>query len=367
MKQKKIIMFMPSIERGGVEKNFFIVSNFLQKKFNDLTIITSDVSKLKKANKKIKIINSPFIFQNIKSRYVKYFMCLMTLIKKILNDKNIIVLSFQANIYAILICKLFGIKILVRANASSLIWASNLFKIIVFKWIFKIADGVIVNSKDLKREFLIKFKVNAKLIYNPLNVNEIISLSKKKTKEKFFNKKNSYLKIINIGRLTHQKDQITFLKALYLIREKIRFKALIVGSGEVEKNLKEYITKKNLQKEVKIVSYNSNPFPLLKKADLFILTSLYEGLPNVLLEALVLKKIVFSTNCQTGPREILENGKNGTLFKVKDYKSLSRKILEFDKDKKKYRKKLQNLDNSLKRFDQKRNLSKYYSIIKKIL
>ena len=46
------------------------------------------------------------------------------------------------------------------------------------------------------------------------------------------------------------------------------------------------------------------------------------------------KKIVFSTNCQTGPREILENGKNGTLFKVKDYKSLSRKILEFDKDKK---------------------------------
>ena len=214
---------------------------------------------------------------------------------------------------------------------------------------------------------MIKFKVNAKLIYNPLNVNEIISLSKKKTKEKFFNKKNSNLKIINIGRLTHQKDQITFLKALYLIREKIRFKALIVGSGEVEKNLKEYIKNKNQQKEVKIVIYNSNPFPLLKKSDLFILTSLYEGLPNVLLEALVLKKIVFSTNCQTGPREILENGKNGTLFKVKDYKSLSRKILEFDKDKKKYRKKLQNLDNSLKDLIKKRNLSKYYSIIKKIL
>ena len=120
---------MPSIERGGVEKNFFIISNFLQKKFNDLTIITSDVSKLKKGNKKIKIIDRPVFFQNIKSRYVKYFMCLMTLIKKILNDKNIIVLSFQANIYAILVCKLFGVKILVRANASSLIRASNLFKV----------------------------------------------------------------------------------------------------------------------------------------------------------------------------------------------------------------------------------------------
>ena len=367
MKQKKIIMFMPSIERGGVEKNFFIISNFLQKKFNNLTIITSDVSKVKKRNKEIKIINNPFIFQNVKSRYIKYFMCLMSLIKKILNDKNIIVLSFQANIYAILICKLFGIKILVRANASSLIWASNLFKIIVFKWIFKIADGVIVNSKDLKREFLMKFKVDAELIYNPLNVNEIISLSKKKTKEKFFNKDNSCLKIINIGRLTHQKDQITFLKALYLIKEKVKFKALIIGSGVEKRNLKEYITKKNMLNDVKIVNYNPNPFPLLKKADLFILTSLYEGLPNVLLEALVLKKIVFSTNCQTGPREILENGKNGMLFEVEDYKTLSRKIFEFYKDKKKYLKKFKNFNNSLKRFDQKKNLDKYYSIIKKIL
>ena len=118
---------------------------------------------------------------------------------------------------------------------------------------------------------------------------------------------------------------------------------------------------------VKIINYNPNPFPLLKKADLFILTSLYEGLPNVLLEALVLKKIVFSTNCQTGPREILEGGKNGTLFKVKDHKTLSRKILEFNKNKKEYRNKLQNFNNSLKKFDQKRNLNKYYSIIKKIL
>ena len=118
---------------------------------------------------------------------------------------------------------------------------------------------------------------------------------------------------------------------------------------------------------VKIVNYNPNPFPLLKKADLFILTSLYEGLPNVLLEALVLKKIVFSTNCQTGPREILENGKNGMLFEVEDYKTLSRKIFEFYKDKKKYLKKFKNFNNSLKRFDQKKNLDKYYSIIKKIL
>ena len=119
--------------------------------------------------------------------------------------------------------------------------------------------------------------------------------------------------------------------------------------------------------DVKIINYKSNPFPLLRKADLFILTSLYEGLPNVLLEALVLKKIVFSTNCQTGPREILENGKNGTLFRVKDYKTLSKKILEFDKDKKKYYKKLKNFKNILKKFDQNRNLNKYYVIIKKIM
>ena len=62
---------------------------------------------------------------------------------------------------------------------------------------------------------------------------------------------------------------------------------------------------------------------------------MYEGLPNVLLEAITLKKSVISSNCKTGPKEILKNGKAGILFKTESYKDLSKKIIEFTKNKKK--------------------------------
>ena len=100
-------------------------------------------------------------------------------------------------------------------------------------------------------------------------------------------------------------------------------------------------------------------------SDLFILTSKFEGLPNVLLEAAVLKKFIISTNCPTGPREILQNGKGGFLFKIGDYKSLSEKILNYHQNKKKLKSKVNHNYKNLKRFDINKNLQKYYTEIKK--
>ena len=68
-----------------------------------------------------------------------------------------------------------------------------------------------------------------------------------------------------------------------------------------------------------------NPYPIIKETDLFILSSRYEGLPNVLLESLALEKMVISSNCRTGPKEILLNGKGGLLFEVGDYNNYIKK------------------------------------------
>ena len=62
--------------------------------------------------------------------------------------------------------------------------------------------------------------------------------------------------------------------------------------------------------------YTNNPFPYIKQADIFVLSSLFEGLPNVLLEAILLKNFIISSNCKTGPKEILDYGKGGLLFKI---------------------------------------------------
>ena len=77
-----------------------------------------------------------------------------------------------------------------------------------------------------------------------------------------------------------------------------------------------------MSKMIKILNFKNNPFPYLLRSDLFILSSKFEGLPNVLLEAITLNKFVISTNCSTGPSEILVNGKGGILIPIKNSKKI---------------------------------------------
>ena len=89
-----------------------------------------------------------------------------------------------------------------------------------------------------------------------------------------------------------------------------------------------------MNKNVKLLNFVENPYNYIKQTDLFILSSKYEGLPNVLLETLVIRKFIISSDCPTGPKEILSNGKGGLLFKNGDYKDLSKKLYSIQKIKK---------------------------------
>ena len=175
------------------------------------------------------------------------------------------------------------------------------------------------------------------------------------------------MKLINIGRYTDQKDQLTLLKAVNRIKDKIRFTLLLVGRGVEKKNLVKYIHENNLSKQVKLLDFQNNPFNLIKSSDVFILSSLYEGLPNVLLETQVLKKFIISSNCPTGPREILLNGKAGFLFNVGNYLELSNLILYYSKNKKSLSKKISIGYKNLNRFDYNQNLKKYLNIINTLI
>ena len=107
-----------------------------------------------------------------------------------------------------------------------------------------------------------------------------------------------------------------------------------------------------------------NPFPYIKKSDFFILSSTYEGLPNVLLEAIILKKYIISSDCPTGPKEILNHGKGGSLFKTGDPDDLKKKINEIYTNKNLIEKKVNYSQKNLRRFDSLTNLTKYLNIVR---
>ena len=233
--KKKLVLFMPSLEGGGVEKNFFLLANYFVRKINNVTVITISKRFKYKFNKKISFISTKFFFWDNFGRITKYIIALYLLLIEYLNDKNLTVFCFQGNILCIVFCKILNIKIIIRPNSSPTGWSQNTLKKFIFSYILKQADRIIVNSIKFKIELKKKLNIDAKCIYNPLNYKEIKRLSKAQIKKKFFKRKS--LKMINVGRLVNQKDQITILRAINHIKDKVDISLLIIGEGNKKNEL----------------------------------------------------------------------------------------------------------------------------------
>lgn len=351
---------MPSINKGGAEKNLFIIVNFLAQKFEKISVITASKDLKKKFAKNVELLSPSSFFGEKFGRHVRTLISVVILIKSFFKEKNVLILSFQSNIFAIVLCKIFKKKIITRSNSFPNYWTKNNLKKYLFKKIYPLADHNIVNSLETKKDFLKYYKIKSTCVYNPLDIKRIKQLSKEKV-PKIFKKKK--LKIINIGRLSEEKDHMTFLKALCLLKDQISYEAVIMGRGKLEYKIKKFIIENDLKKNIRLVGYKSNPYPYIKQSNFVILTSLHEGLPNVLLEALVLKKFVISSNCVSGPKEILSNGKGGALFKVRNYKELARLIIFYNKNLKMRSRKIKFALKNIYRFDYKKNLNLYSKLV----
>jgi len=360
MQIKSLILFMPSIEGGGVEKNLIIISDYFVKKIKNIKLISAENRLRNLFNKKISFISPGS--KSSKNKIYKYLICLFLLFREYLKNKNILIFAFQANLYAIIFAKIFNIKIITRSNSSPSGWSKNPFKNILFKFFLPMADEIIVNSYDFKRQMDKEFNLKTKLIFNPLDRKKISKLKKEKIKDNFFLEKKNF-KILNAARLTNQKDHLTLLKAFKIVNKKIKSKLLIIGSGKNKTIIEHYIHKNNLLHSAKLIPFQKNPYKYMNVADLFVLTSKFEGLPNVLLEALSLKKFVISANCPTGPSEILLRGKAGYLFEMGNYIQLAKKILAHYENKKKNKLMTNCGYLSLSKYDYKKNCEKYLNLI----
>ena len=357
---KKIIFFCPSIEIGGVEKNLYKIINFFAQKNLDLYLITFSKDFSGKLSKKVKIISCNLIGDLNYPYFLKVIFCYLNYFLNFRLRKNNVFISFQSNLYFILLAKLTGNKIIARSNAAPNYYISNSLKKKIFKIIFGFADKIIVNSKEFQKIFEKTFKIKPIIIYNPsINKKLLKKYSRKKIKK---NKK--IINFINVGRLTNQKNQILLIKALSQIDD-LNYKLIIVGNGREEINLRRYIEQNKLKKRIKIIKNVSNANQYYIKSDVFILTSRFEGLPNVLIEAQLNKKFIISSDCPSGPKEILLNGKAGYLFRNESMNDLKKKIINYQKNmnKRNIFNKIQCGFNNLDRFDEINNLQKYYDEI----
>jgi len=170
---------------------------------------------------------------------------------------------------------------------------------------------------------------------------------------------------LNIGRLTLQKNQILLLNAFSkVIKKNDNLFLYIVGQGEKKKQLQKVIKLKKLEKNVFLLGYVENIFPLIKNSLAVVSTSLWEDPGAVMVEAAFCGKIVISSNCPNGPEEFLENEKGGYLFKNNDINDLENKINTFlnDNQQIKFKKRV-----ILKKNSKKYSLFRHYQKLNKIL
>lgn len=134
--------------------------------------------------------------------------------------------------------------------------------------------------------------------------------------------------VLGAGRLGTQKDFPTLVRAFAAARRQRELRLVILGDGPDREQLQNLSRELGVESDVKLPGFVINPFPYMKRAGVFVLSSIYEGMPNVLLQALALGVRVVSTDCPGGSRDALMGGRYGRLVAAGDHRALSRAILE---------------------------------------
>jgi len=366
---KKIIVFYPSFERGGVEIVLINLINFFLKQKIEIVLITSN---FKKKLIKNKLFNCKYIkvapFSFLPDRINKALSASRTLKNELKKSekKNTIVFSLQGSSLAIVIGKFFGFKIIVR-NAEdvlgSTIYSENKIQsliVLMFKlFSYNFADKIITNSKgsgnSIRKILLKKKKIYP--IYNPYL---------KKIYKNTINKRYNF--IISTGRLVKQKDFHNLIIAFNIIKNKIpNYKLIIIGDGQLKKQLQNLVDNLGLNKRIIFTGWKVKLEKYYINSKLFILNSLYEGLGNVLIDAANYNLPIITTNCNSGPKEIIDYGKGGFLVPIKSPRLLSEKILFCLNNYKISIKKSKYAKKRLKRFNCEINCNSYFKLISKTI
>jgi glycosyltransferase involved in cell wall biosynthesis len=200
-------------------------------------------------------------------------------------------------------------------------------------WIQKLypqSNSIIAVSQGVAEDLIYNYRIpkeKIKVIHNPIVNKEIFDIALEDVNHPWFKTKQSPV-ILGIGRLARAKDFPTLLRAFALVRRFRPVRLVILGEGEERANLERLAIELGIQNDVSMPGFVDNPFAFMAKASVFVLSSAWEGLPTVLVEALACGCPVVATDCRSGPREILDNGRYGRLVPVGDHEALAKAILE---------------------------------------
>lgn len=188
------------------------------------------------------------------------------------------------------------------------------------RWLYRQADRLIAISKGAAEDLVVHFgmpRENIAVIYNPALTPDIADRARQPVDHPWL-RGNAPPVVMGVGRLTKQKDFHTLIDAFAQLRAQREARLIILGEGPLHESLEVHARGLGIGGDIDLPGYVWDPIPWLARADVFVLSSRYEGLGNVIIEALATGTPVVATDCPSGPTEILDGGRIGPLVSMGD-------------------------------------------------
>ncbi|AFZ32836.1 glycosyl transferase group 1 [Gloeocapsa sp. PCC 7428] len=321
MDTQRISFFLPALYGGGAERvTINLLKGFVQRGvLCDLVLASAEGPYLDQVPPQVRIVNLNA------GRVVKAILPLSNYLRRE-KPKALVSHLNHANVIAILAKKLVRTKtrlIVVEHNTLSAdrskLWRGKLVPPLM-KLFYPQADAVIGVSQGVVHDLETYLKLESgkiSVIYNPVIDDVLLAQATASLEHPWF-QKDTLPVFLAVGRLSEQKDFLTLIQAFALLRRNKHARLVILGEGEERSKLEDAIASLGISQDVALPGFVANPYAYMSRASAFVLSSRWEGLPTVLIEAMACGCPVIATDCPSGTREILDAGVYGKLVPVGD-------------------------------------------------
>ena len=330
--QSAISIVLPSLRGGGAERVMLNIANALVHKGYtvDLVLVAATGPYLAEVENGITVVN---LASNHSSTSIP---ALISYLRR--RRPRVLISSLPHISIATLIARRLSMvncrAIIVEHNTiSQTVAHSSSIKTkllpLLMRLSYKYSDAIVGVSKGVALDLEAQIKLpsgSITVIYNPVITGRLEAQALETLDHPWF-QLDSPPVVVGIGRLTPAKNFSLLIDAFNKVRQKQEAKLVILGDGQERSELEALTSALGLHDDVSLPGFVPNPYNFLKHCAVFVLSSRWEGLPTVLIEALACGAPVLSTDCPSGPREILRGGKLGSLVSVNDSESLAAAII----------------------------------------